>query len=239
MTTEIPMPASLPILLIPGLASSARVYTPQIPALWRIAPVVVANHVRDDSMAAIASRILAEAPPRFALAGHSMGGYIAFEIMRQAPERVERLALINTQARPDTPEGTANRRLQMAAADSGNYAKAMDAFYAMLVHPMRRDDDALKAEMRAMFADVAPAEFIRQQTAIIGRVDSRPTLAAIRCPTLVLTGDQDLLLPHHLSEEMAQGIAGATLVTIPDCGHMPQFERPDATTQALVAWLSP
>ena len=239
MTTEIPMPTSLPILLIPGLASSARVYTPQMPALWRIAPVVVANHVRDDSMAAIATRILAEAPPRFALAGHSMGGYIAFEIMRQAPERVERLALINTQARPDTPEGTANRRLQMAAADSGNYAKAMDAFYAMLVHPMRRDDDALKAEMRAMFADVAPAEFIRQQTAIIGRVDSRPTLATIRCPTLVLTGDQDLLLPHHLSEEMAQGIAGATLVTIPECGHMPQFERPAATTQALVAWLSP
>ena len=232
------MPTSLPILLIPGLASSARVYTPQIPALWRIAPVVVANHVRDDSMAAIATRILAEAPPRFALAGHSMGGYIAFEIMRQAPERVERLALINTQARPDMPEGTANRRLQMAAADSGNYAKAMDAFYAMLVHPIRRDDDALKAEMRAMFADVAPAEFIRQQTAIIGRVDSRPTLATIRCPTLVLTGDQDLLLPHHLSEEMAQGIAGATLVTIPDCGHMPQFERPDATTQALVRWLS-
>ena len=233
------MSAALPILLIPGLASSARVYTPLIPQLWQIAPVMVANHVRDDSMAAIARRILSEAPSRFALAGHSMGGYIAFEIMRQAPERVERLALIDTQARPDTPEATANRRLQMAAAQSGHYDKAMEAFYPMLVHPMRRDDADLKRQMREMFADVTPEDFIRQQTAIIGRADSRPTLAAIRCRTLVLTGDQDLLLPHHLSEEMAQGISGAKLVTIPNCGHMPQFERLEATIAALRAWLSP
>lgn len=231
------MPDTLPILLIPGLASSARVYSPVIPALWQIAPVMVANHVRDDSMAAIAQRILSEAPPRFALAGHSMGGYIAFEIMRQAPERVERLALINTQARPDTPESSANRRSQIAAAQGGNYDKAMDALYPMLVHPARRDDADLKRVMREMFADVTQADFVRQQTAIIGRVDSRPTLSAIRCPTLVLTGDQDLLLPHHLSGEMADGIAGARLVTIPDCGHMPQFERPEATAAALVAWL--
>ena len=231
------MPAPLPVLLIPGLASSARVYNPVIPALWRFATVTVANHVRDDSMAAIAKRILSEAPPRFALVGHSMGGYIAFEIMRQAPERVERLALINTQARPDTPEGSANRRGQMAAAQAGNYDKAMDAFYQMLVHPSRRDDAALKDVTRAMFADVTPEEFVRQQTAIIGRVDSRPTLSAIRCPTLVLTGDQDLLLPHHLSDEMAEGIAHAALVTIPECGHMPQFERPEATVAALTDWL--
>lgn len=96
----------MPILLVPGLGGSPRIYAPVIPALWRYGPVTVANHIRDDNMAVIARRILAEAPPRFALAGHSMGGYIAFEIMRQAPERVAKLALINTQARPDTPEAS-------------------------------------------------------------------------------------------------------------------------------------
>src|SRR3974390_1723164 len=115
------MDNTTPILLVPGLVSSSRIYTPVLPALWAIGPVTVANHLRDDNMGAIARRILNEAPPRFALAGHSMGGCIAFEIMRQAPDRVAKLALINTQARPDTPEATARRRSQIARAKSGEY----------------------------------------------------------------------------------------------------------------------
>src|SRR3978361_2505000 len=115
------MDNSMPILLIPGRGASPRIFAPVVPALWRFGPVSVANHIRDDSMGAIARRILAEAPPRFALAGHSMGGYIAFEIMRQAPDRVAKLALINTQARPDTPEATARRRAQIARAQDGEY----------------------------------------------------------------------------------------------------------------------
>ena len=110
------MDNTMPILLVPGLVSSPRIFEPVAPAMWRFGPVTVANHIRDDSMGAIARRILAEAPPRFALAGHSMGGYIAFEIMRQAPQRVARLALINAQARPDTPEATDRRRGQIARA---------------------------------------------------------------------------------------------------------------------------
>src|SRR6187455_3567494 len=110
------MDQTMPILLVPGLASSARIYAPVVPALWRFGPLMIANHIRDDSMAAIARRVLSEAPPRFALAGHSMGGYIALEIMRQAPERVARLALINTKARPDTAELTARRQDLMARA---------------------------------------------------------------------------------------------------------------------------
>ena len=106
------MDQTTPILLVPGLASSARIYASVVPALWRFGPVMIANHIRDDSMAAIARRVLSEAPSRFALAGHSMGGYIALEIMRQAPERVLKLALINTQARPDTPEATARRLIR-------------------------------------------------------------------------------------------------------------------------------
>src|ERR1700732_995817 len=109
----------MPILLVPGLVSSPRIFAPVVPALWRLGTVMVANHIRGNNMGAIAQTILADAPPRFALAGHSMGGYIAFEIMRQAPDRVARLALINTQARPDTPEATARRRGMMARALAG------------------------------------------------------------------------------------------------------------------------
>src|SRR5215212_1118616 len=110
---------AMPILLVPGLGGSPRIYEPVVPVLWRLGPVTVANHVRDDNIGAIARRILTEAPPRFALAGHSMGGYIAFEILRQAAERVAKLALINTQARPDTAEATARRQDIIVRAGKG------------------------------------------------------------------------------------------------------------------------
>src|SRR5947208_13613662 len=108
------MDNAMPILLVPGLAGSPRIYALLVPALWRFGPVTVANHIRDDHMGAIARRILAEAPPRFALAGHSMGGYIAFEIMRQARERVAKLPLVNNQAPPHAADVSARRRRLMA-----------------------------------------------------------------------------------------------------------------------------
>jgi pimeloyl-ACP methyl ester carboxylesterase len=227
----------MPILLVPGLVSSPRIYGPVMPALWRLGPVTVANHIRDDNMGAIARRILAEAPPRFALAGHSMGGYIAFEIMRQAPARVAKLALINTQARPDTSEATARRQGLMARAASGGYRGVLDEMFPGLVHPSRQDDADLRQLVYDMGDDVGPEALIRQQTAIISRPDSRPTLAWIRCPTLVLTGDQDNTIPNSLSMEMASGIPGAKLVVLPNCGHMPQPEQPQATAEALTEWL--
>ena len=227
----------MPILLVPGLVSSPRIYAPVIPALWRFGPVTVANHIRDDNIAVIARRILAEAPPRFALAGHSMGGYIAFEIMRQAPERVAKLALIDTQARPDTPEATARRRAQIARARDGRLHEVIDELLPQLVHPSRTGEAALRQLFHDMADDVRAEGYINNQTAMIARADSRPTMAAIKCPTLVLTGDQDMLIPNTLSKEMADGIAGAKLVIIPDCGHCPQPERPEATIAALVEWL--
>ena len=231
------MDDTMPILLVPGLACSPRIYAPVLPALCRFGPVTAANHIRDDSMAGIARRILAEAPPRFALAGHSMGGYIAFEIMRQAPQRVAKLALINTQARPDTPEATERRRGLMARTRAGEYHAVLDDLFPGLVHPSRRDDAALRRLLHEMGDDIGADAFVRQQAAIIGRADSRPTLAMISCPTLVLTGDADNTIPNSLSVEMAEGIAGAKLVILADCGHMPQPEQPQATADALVEWM--
>jgi pimeloyl-ACP methyl ester carboxylesterase len=231
------MDPTMPILLVPGLVSSPRIFAPVVPALWRLGPVTVANHIHDDSMGAIARRILAEAPPRFALAGHSMGGYIAFEIIRQAPERVVKLALINTQARPDTPEATARRHGQMARAQAGEFHAVLDELFAGFVHPSRRDHADLRQLVHDMGDDIGVDAFIRQQTAVIGRPDSRPTLAAISCPTLVLTGDQDNTIPNSLSVEMADGILGAKLTILANCGHLPQPEQPQATVDALVEWL--
>jgi len=228
---------TMPILLVPGLVSSPRIYAPVMPALWRFGPVTIANHIRDDNMGAIARRILAEAPPRFALAGHSMGGYIAFEIMRQAAERVAKLALINTQARPDTPEASERRRGQMARAMAGEFHAVLDEAFPLFVHPSRQGDAALRQLVHDMGADVGADGYIRQQAAVMARVDSRPSLAWIKCPTLVLTGDADNTIPNALSKEMADGIHGAKLVILDHCGHMPQPEQPQATTAALVEWL--
>jgi pimeloyl-ACP methyl ester carboxylesterase len=227
----------LPVVLVPGLLCSARLYAAQIPALWPCGPVMVADHTRDDTITAIARRILAAAPPRFALAGLSMGGYISFEILRQAPDRVLKLALLDTSARADTPEALAARSAQIAQAAAGRLAEVADAQFARLVHPMRLSDMNLTEVNRMMAREVGAAAFVRQQTAIIRRVDSRPMLRDIRCPTLVLVGDADTLTPPERAAEMADGIPGARLVTVPQCGHLSTLERPDAVTHALLEWL--
>ena len=228
---------SLPTLLIPGLAVSARLYAHQIPALWRFGPVMVADHTRQSSMAELARDILADAPPRFALAGLSMGGYIAFEIVRQAPGRVVKLALLDTSARPDTPEQSEGRRARIAMAQAGDFAAIPALMFPGLVHARRREDAVLKAIVEEMAAETGAEGFIRQQTANMGRPDSRPGLTAIQCPTLVLVGDGDELTPPALAREIAEGIPGARLEIVPDCGHLSTLERPEAVTQKLAGWL--
>jgi pimeloyl-ACP methyl ester carboxylesterase len=228
----------LPIVLVPGLTCSARLYADQIPALWRFGPVTVADHTRDDSMAAIARRILAAAPPRFALAGLSMGGYIAFEIMRQAPERVAKLALLDTGARSEAPEQTERRKAVIALAKSGRYAEVADIAFPIYVHRNRHHDMALKRLVHAMAEETGVEAFLRQQQAIMGRPDSRPGLRAIKCATLVLVGNDDEATPPELSREIAAGIPGSRLVMIADCGHLSTLEQPERVTEALVAWMS-
>lgn len=231
------MSEPLAVVLIPGLLSSARLYAAQIPALWSSGPVMIADHTRDDSMMAIARRILSAAPARFALVGLSMGGYISLEILRQAPERVAKLALLDTSARADTPEASGARRAQMTQVAAGRLGEVADAQFARMVHPTRRDDAGLRQLNQLMAQEVGAAGFARQQTAIIGRADSRPMLKDIRCPTLVLVGEADALTPPERAAEMAHVISGARLLSVPQCGHLSALEQPDAVTHALLEWL--
>ncbi|HKE17774.1 MAG TPA: alpha/beta fold hydrolase [Kofleriaceae bacterium] len=231
------MSEPLPIVLVPGLLCTSRLYAGQIEELWRAGPVTIADHTRDDSMAGAARRILADAPPRFALAGLSMGGYIAFEILRQAPERVARLALLDTTARPDTPEQTEARRGQIALTESGRFAEVPELLMPKLLHPTHQGDAGLRAAVVEMAEAIGPAAFVVQQRAIIGRIDSRPSAGAIRCPTLVLVGDGDAITPPDRAEEMAGLIGGARFVTIPVCGHLSSLERPREVARALADWL--
>jgi pimeloyl-ACP methyl ester carboxylesterase len=227
----------LPVVLIPGLLASARMYAAQVPQLWCAGPVMIADHTRDDSMSGIARRILCAAPARFALVGLSMGGYIAFEILRQAPERIAKVALLDTSARADAPEQTTMRRAQMTLASQGRLAEVVEQQFPRLVHAARRADAALRQVFTLMAEEVGAAGFIRQQTAICGRIDSRPTLGSIRCPTLVLVGEGDELTPPELAAEIAAGVPGARLTTVPQCGHVSTLEQPDEVTRALLEWL--
>jgi pimeloyl-ACP methyl ester carboxylesterase len=233
------MPETLPIVLVPGLLCSARLYGLQIPQLWQIAPVMVADHRRDDTIAAIAARILADAPPCFALAGLSMGGYIAAVVAQQAPERVRKLALLDTSARPETARQTERRLEQIALAESGRLVEVADLLFPLFVHRDHQGDDALKRIIHVMAEEIGAEAFVRQQRAIMTRPDLRPHLASIRCPTLVLVGDGDELTPPPLSEEIAAGIPGSRLVVVPDCGHLSTLEQPEAVNEALVEWLEP
>ena len=228
----------LPVVLIPGLTCTARLYAEQIPALWRFGPVMIADHTRDDSMTAIARRILAAAPPRFALAGLSMGGYIAFEIVRQAPERVAKLALLDTGARGDTPEQTERRKIVIGLAGSGRYAEVPDIAFPVYVHRDRHGDATLKRVVRTMAEDTGAAGVPAPAAGDHRPSDSRPGLAAISCPTLVLVGDGDEATPPELAREIAAGVPGSRLVLIPRSGHLSTLEQPEAVTQALVEWMA-
>jgi len=232
------MPSSLPLVLVPGLLCSARLFGPQVAALWRFGAAIVADHRQDDEIGAVAARILSEAPPRFALAGLSYGGYLAFELMRQAPERIERLALLDTSARPDTPEQTAARYAFIEMAEKGRFSEVVETLTPRFLQPSRREEPALKEILHAMAADVGAAAFVRQEKAIVSRPDSRPFLPQIRCPTLVLTGDNDDLTTPEMAQEIAGGIPGAKLAIITDCGHLSTLERPEAVNAALAEWLS-
>jgi len=186
-------------------------------------------------MKALAANALRQAPAGpLSLVGHSMGGYVALEIMRQAPERVERLALLNTNARPDSAESTGNRRRLMALAQK-DFPAVIQALLPKLANPEHLEK--VSGTITEMALAAGKEAFARQEEAIIGRVDSRPGLAAIRCPTLVIAARDDQLMPVEILKELADGIPGARLAIVEDCGHMASLERPEEVTKLLGEWL--
>ncbi len=225
------------LILIPGLACTERLFEPQISALSTDGNIVVADHRQDDSMEAIAKRLLKNAPECFALAGLSMGGYVAMEVMRQAPERVSRLALLDTTARPDTPETRQNRERQIALAEAGRFEDIFTTLWPRLVHADRQSDKVLQEIVFGMMRETGPEAFIRQQRAIMGRPDSRPLLPNIEIPTLILVGEGDVITPPEVAREMADLIEWASLTVIPEAGHTSTLEQSERVTQAMHLWL--
>ncbi len=232
------MARPLPLVLLPGLLCDPDLWSHQVAHLGEVATPAVLDLTGADSMAALACAVLDRSPDRFALAGLSMGGYVALEIMRRAPDRVVKLALLDTNAREDTPEQTARRNALVAISEKGGFERIVPTMLPNLVHPDRLEDWELVTRVEGMAAKVGPAAFRRQQAAIMGRLDSRPHLPAIACPTLVLCGRQDALTPPALHAEMAAGIPGARLAVIEDCGHLSSLERPQAVTALLRDWLA-
>jgi pimeloyl-ACP methyl ester carboxylesterase len=225
------------LVLIPGLLCTADLFAPQIEALAEVARLTVAEHRGRDSMAAIAEGILAAAPRTFALAGLSMGGYIAFEILRQAPDRVSRLALLDTNARADRPEQIRQRQLAVGLGRALGVRAVQAALLARLLHPFRLADRVLVDRVLAMADATGQRDFERQQTAIMGRPDNRPFIRGLRLPTVIVVGAEDALTPVKVAEEMHRLIAGSRLEVIPDCGHLSTLERPEAVNAILRRWL--
>ncbi|KRE03863.1 alpha/beta hydrolase [Bosea sp. Root670] len=227
-----------PLVLVPGLSCNAALYAPQWPALADGRPILVADHARDDTLSAIVKRLLEAAPPRFALCGLSMGGYVAFEVLRQAPERVTRLALLDTSAKPATPETNLPREQMIALAEKGAFDNVTTLLWQKLVAPARLTDEPLRLLVRGMADDVGAEGFVRQQKAIMKRPDSRPLLAGLSIPVLVLVGQEDEITPVAEAQEMA-GLVGARgrLAIVPGSGHLSTLEAPEVVTAELLRWL--
>lgn len=227
---------ALPLVLACGQLLDQRVWAPQVAALSAARTVSVSDHQSDDTIAGMARRLLDAAPARFALAGLAMGGFIAFEVLRQAPERVDRLALLATLAPNDGPAQTARRQGYIDLVESGRFADVIEERIPLLFSTGRRSDEALLTLARQMAADTGAETFLRQQRAIMGRPDSRPTLPAIRVPTMILWGDADGIATRAHQDEML-AIPGAELVVLPGAGHLATLEQPAAVNAALEHWL--
>jgi len=227
----------VPLVLLPGLLCDAALWQPQVDALSGIADCRVADLTTQDSIGAMAESVLADMPAHFALAGLSMGGYVALEIMARAPERVTRLALLDTRAQADEPEESKRRRGLIELAEKGQFKGVTPRLLPLFLHEARLGDAALTGTVTRMAQHVGKEAFIRQQRAIMGRRDQMATLVKIHVPTLVLCGREDALTPPADHKAMAAGIAGARLVVVEDCGHLATLERPEEVNAALRRWL--
>ncbi|HZP87168.1 MAG TPA: alpha/beta fold hydrolase [Burkholderiales bacterium] len=228
------------LVLLPGLLCDARLWAPQVEALDGEADVFIPDLTRDETMEVLARRVLDEAPAdTFALAGLSMGGYVAMEMMRQAPDRVSRLALLDTRARPDSPDETERRKTLMRIAERAKgFAPINKRMLPLLVHPSRLADRSLFDVIQQMAEDIGIPGYLRQQQAIMSRTDFRPMLKQIACPTLLLCGRQDAITTVAMHEEIAMAIPQARFVIVEECGHLSTLEKPAEVNAALQAWLA-
>jgi pimeloyl-ACP methyl ester carboxylesterase len=226
------------LLILPGLLNDDRLWQRQVADLKQAATCKVVGLGTADSISAMAISALRQAPPGpLAVAGLSMGGYVALEILRQAPERVVGLALFDTTARPDSEQATADRQRMMKMAET-DFERVVKALLPKMVLPENLNNPAVGGMFTAMAMSLGKEVYFRQQRAIIGRIDSRPHLAKIRCPALVFCGRDDQLTPVALHEEMATAIAGSRLVIAEKCAHLSPLEQPQMVSMNLVHWLS-
>lgn len=233
----------LNLVLVPGLLCDKTVWKPQLKALKGLVRMQVADHANLDSLGAMAEKILAQAPPKFAVAGHSMGGRVALEVVRRAASRITGLALLDTGYTPK-PSGVAGEKeaagrheLLDLARKSGMRAVGERWLRIPMVHEARLKDRRLVEPILQMIERSTPEQFAAQITALLGRPDAAALLPIIACPSLVLCGQNDAWSPLSAHRVMAQLIPHSTLVAVPDCGHMCTMERPDEVNTALSAWL--
>jgi len=230
------------LVLLPGLMCDETTWLHQIAALSDIADCAVMDWGTLDSLTEMADQVLRLAPERFAMAGHSMGGRVAFEVYRKAPERVTHIGLFDTNYVP-LPSGEAGEKEARGRRDLLDLARA-EGMRAMsrkwlegMIPSYRQNDTALVEEIITMFERKSPDLFERQMRALLNRPDAGPVLSQIRCPALVLTGMDDAWSPPAKHREMAAAIAGSTLVLVEKCGHMSTMERPREVSRAMREWL--
>jgi len=226
-----------PLVLLPGMMCDARLFGPQIAELSSEMPVMVAPVSQGERIEEIASNLLGALPARFALAGLSMGGIVAMEILRRAPDRVSRLALMDTSPLAETPVVAANREPQIVKVRSGRLIEVMrDEMKPnyLAPGPQRADVLALVMDMAEV---LGPEVFIRQSRALQRRRDQQVTLRKCRVPTLVMCGAHDALCPVKRHIFMAELIPGAELRVIEGAGHLPTLETPEEATAALRDWM--
>jgi pimeloyl-ACP methyl ester carboxylesterase len=228
------------VILLPGLASDAALWRHQVPALTAAGHTVHISdaHARADSLSAMARAVLAEHEGPLVLVGTSMGGILALEVFRQAPQRVAALALLGSSARPDTPEMVTLRSAAVLEFEQGRMDEVLRANVPFAFHPSRQADAALVSDYFDMVHRAGSAQLVRQNRAIMARPDSRPLLRRLQCPVLVVCGDADALTPPECSREVAAAVPKAELHVLPACGHLLTWEQPEAVNALLRAWLA-
>jgi pimeloyl-ACP methyl ester carboxylesterase len=225
-----------PIVFVPGLLCDQRLWRDQSAALADLAPSTIADVTLDDTVAGMAARLLTRAPPRFTLIALSMGGYVAFEVLRQAPERVQALALFDTSAAPDPPARSAERAATLNSLSTGRFVGVTDRLLPRLVDEQHLDGEVGR-ELKAMAQRVGGEAFVRQQKAILNRPDSRPMLGGISIPSLVAVGDGDVLTPPQESVDMFRALPRPSFHLFHRCGHLPALEQPVEAAEVLRRWL--